>query len=77
MLPKRRSLRVPSLGTQQRASSPVKSRWLVRVLARLVIAASCTSSAAALDAQIERGKCFSSANSLWKIERIVRGRHDC
>jgi hypothetical protein len=52
-------------------------RWLVRVLARLAIAATCTSSAAALDAQVERGKCLLSANSLWKIEQVARCRRDC
>jgi hypothetical protein len=54
VLPKRRSLRVPSLGTHQRASSPVKTRWLVHVLARLVIAASCTSSVAEPEENINR-----------------------
>jgi hypothetical protein len=34
----------------------VKTRWLVHVLARLVIAASWTSSAAALDVQVDRSK---------------------
>jgi uncharacterized protein YjiS (DUF1127 family) len=41
-------------------------RWLVHALARLAIAATFTNSAAALDAQVERGKCPSSANSLWE-----------
>jgi hypothetical protein len=36
------------------------------MLARLAIAATCTSSAAALDAQVEHGKCVLSANSLWE-----------
>ena len=66
MLPKRRSLRVPSLGTHQRASSPVKTLWLVHVLARLVIAASCTSSAAALDVRVDRSKPLLSAPSSWE-----------
>ena len=56
-------------------------RWFVRVFARLVIAATWTSSAAALDAQVERGKYPSSANSPWEhfmlnssesVNRIVR-----
>lgn len=41
-------------------------RWLVHALARLAIAATFTDSAAALDAQVERGECLSSANSLWE-----------
>jgi uncharacterized protein YjiS (DUF1127 family) len=41
-------------------------RWLVHALARLVIGATSTDSAAALDAQVERGECLSSANSLWE-----------
>jgi uncharacterized protein YjiS (DUF1127 family) len=41
-------------------------RWLVHVFARLAIAATCTNSAAALDAQVERGKYLPSANSLWE-----------
>jgi uncharacterized protein YjiS (DUF1127 family) len=39
-------------------------RWCVHVLARLAIAATCTNSAAALDAQVERDEYVSSANSL-------------
>jgi hypothetical protein len=53
---KRQSLPVSSLGARQRASSPVKKRWLVHVLARLVIAASYTSSAAALEVRVDRSK---------------------
>jgi hypothetical protein len=41
----------------------VKKRWLVHVLARLAIAASCTSSSAALDSQVDRSKSLSSADS--------------
>jgi uncharacterized protein YjiS (DUF1127 family) len=41
-------------------------RWCVHVLARLAIAATCTNSAAALDAQVDRGEYPSSANSLWE-----------
>jgi hypothetical protein len=41
-------------------------RWLVHVFARLAIAASCTNSAAALDAQVERGKDPSFTSSLWE-----------
>jgi hypothetical protein len=41
-------------------------RWFARVLARLAIAATCTSSAAALDAHNERSKYSSSASSLWE-----------
>jgi hypothetical protein len=41
-------------------------RWFVHVLARLAITATCTSSAAAFDAQVEHGKYPSSANSLWE-----------
>jgi uncharacterized protein YjiS (DUF1127 family) len=41
-------------------------RWLVHALARLAITATCTNSAAALDAQVERGKYLSSTNSLWE-----------
>jgi hypothetical protein len=41
-------------------------RWLVHVFARLAITATCTNSAAALDAHIEPGKYTSSANILWK-----------
>ena len=56
-------------------------RWLVHVVARLAIAATCTNSAAALDAQVERGKYLPSANSLWEhfmlnssesVNRVVR-----
>jgi hypothetical protein len=65
VLPKRQSSAMPSLGTYPRASSLVK-RWSVHMLARLVIAASCTSSAAALDAQVDRSRSLSSAESLWE-----------
>jgi uncharacterized protein YjiS (DUF1127 family) len=41
-------------------------RWLVHALARLAIGATFTDSAAALDAQVERGACLSSASSLWE-----------
>jgi uncharacterized protein YjiS (DUF1127 family) len=41
-------------------------RWLAHVLARLAIAATCTSSAAALDAHSERGEYPSAASSLWE-----------
>jgi uncharacterized protein YjiS (DUF1127 family) len=41
-------------------------RWLAHVLARLAIAATCTSSAAALDAHNERGVYPSSPSSLWE-----------
>jgi hypothetical protein len=41
-------------------------RWFVHVLARLAITATFTTSAAALDAQVERGKSASSANNLWE-----------
>jgi uncharacterized protein YjiS (DUF1127 family) len=41
-------------------------RWFVHVLARLTIAASCTNSAAALDAQVEHGKHPSFTSSLWE-----------
>ena len=41
-------------------------RWLVHALARLAIAATCTNSAAALDAQVERGNYPFSTNSLWE-----------
>jgi uncharacterized protein YjiS (DUF1127 family) len=49
-----------------RVGAELKMRWFVRVCARLAIAATWTSSAAALDAQVERGKYLSSANSLWE-----------
>jgi uncharacterized protein YjiS (DUF1127 family) len=39
-------------------------RWFVHVLARLAITATCTNSAAALDAHVEPGKCPSSTISL-------------
>jgi len=64
MLPPRQFSPLPSLVAYQRAPSLTASvrsriwRWFVRVLARLAIAATCTSSAAALDAQVEHGKCF-------------------
>src|SRR5258708_24434936 len=64
MLPKRLSSPLPSLVAYQRASSlnrvgaELKMRWFVHVLARLAIAATCTSSAAALDARV------SAANTL-------------
>ena len=41
-------------------------RWFVHVLARLAIAASCTSSAAALDAQVGHGRYPSFTGSLWE-----------
>jgi hypothetical protein len=56
---------MPSLGTYQRAHSLVNMRWFAHVLARLAIAASCTSTAAALDAQADRSKSLSSADSSW------------
>ena len=49
-----------------RVGADLKMRWFVHVFARLAIAATWTSSAAALDAQVERGKYLSSANSLWE-----------
>jgi hypothetical protein len=58
MLPKPQYSPLPSLVAHQRASSltrvgmVLKTRWLVHLLARLAIAATCTSSAAALDAQV-------------------------
>jgi hypothetical protein len=64
-----------------RVGAELKMRWFVRVFARLAIAATWTSSAAALDAQVERGKYLSSANSLWEplmldssesVNRVVR-----
>ena len=66
MLPKRQSPQMPSLGTHQRAYSLVKRRWLAHVLSRLAIAASCTSTTAALDAQVDRSKSLSSADSSWE-----------
>src|SRR5260370_39311145 len=73
MLPTRQSSPLPSLVAYQRAPSLTASsvwsrilRGFVHVLARLAIAATCTSSAAALDAQVEHGKCVLSANSLWE-----------
>jgi uncharacterized protein YjiS (DUF1127 family) len=44
-------------------------RWVVHVLTRLVIAATCTNSAAAHDAQIAPGKCFSSCSN--SLENLV------
>jgi hypothetical protein len=61
VLPKRRSNAF--IGQVSAASSLVKKRWLVHVLARLAIAASCTSSSAALDSQVDRSKSLSSADS--------------
>ena len=67
-----------------RVGAELKMRWFVRVFARLAIAATWTSSAAALDAQVERGKYPSSANSLWEplmldssesVNKVVR-RYD-
>jgi hypothetical protein len=66
VLRKRQSPPMPSLGTYQRAYSLVKMRWFAHVLARLAIAASCTSTAAALDAQADRSKSLSSADSSWE-----------
>ena len=64
-----------------RVGADLKMRWFVHVFARLAVAATWTSSAAALDAQVERGKYLSSANSLWEplmldssesVNRVVR-----
>jgi hypothetical protein len=62
MLPKRQSSPLPSLITfvdrlsadlfANRIGAELKMRWFVHVLARLAIAATSTSSAAALDAQV-------------------------
>jgi hypothetical protein len=41
-------------------------RLFAHVVARLAIAATCTNSAAALDANVERGNYPSSASSLWE-----------
>src|SRR5437879_11056262 len=90
MLPKRQFLSITFVGWlsvsffANRVGAALKMRWFVRVFARLAIAATWTSSAAALDAQVERGKYLSSANSLWEplmldssesVNRVVR-RYD-
>ena len=48
------------------ASRELNMRWCVHVLGRLAIAATCTNSAAAPEARVDRGEYLSSAYSMWE-----------